>query len=628
KNVKSIGSQAFMNCKQIKEVILPESLTELQGYAFNGCSSLETIHIPSNPALKSISQAFPGCTSLKSVTIPPNITDIAWAFVDCGTIDEMIFSDGNSELYVGESAGASIFGSTIIKKLHLGRNCFSGDLAARFRNQGIETLVIGDSVTAINGWMFEENPIKSLSIGKNVKSIGSQAFMNCKQINEIKTYAEEPPVCEGEGVFSQEAYDSALLLVPTGTSQAYASAEVWKLFKHKGQSTCAVTFEYDEEQCDVNATTEGFAGTVDYGASLSFTAMPQEGFKVESVTASGEYLFLTPGENHEWRLDSIQSDITVKVASDEIRYTILARIDSKAGHITVNGEKTDSTTIVYGMGATIGIVLNEGFKVDSIGMNDTDATAMFADGKLTIDRMIEDITLSVLTSLKTFTFTTDYDATYGSVSVGGNTATAQQYTYGSRPEIEIMPDEGFCPSTVMLNGEDITSLFEGNRYQTDSIKSDMTLSVTFEARTVTLSILGLQGGRVAPVYNYGASARIRLLPDDEWTVNAVTFNGTLADNAEIADGLFVTPALTDDSDLSVTFVKKDPTSIDDVEASGIRVYGNDLKIIILDAPQEAQAVVVDPAGRTLYAGTDRTIPVAHPGIYMVSICNRTFKLML
>ena len=74
-----MGYGLFENCKNLKEVILPEELGSLGPWAFAGCSSLESVKLPSY--LESIgSYAFNG-SGLKSVELPEAITNIDdWAF--------------------------------------------------------------------------------------------------------------------------------------------------------------------------------------------------------------------------------------------------------------------------------------------------------------------------------------------------------------------------------------------------------------------------------------------------------------------------------------------------------------------------------------------------------------------
>jgi hypothetical protein len=68
KGVKYIGYGAFAECKKLKKIALPSSLTNIGEVAFTRCTSLESVVIPQK--VKKIEYgAFEGCKKLKTVNI-------------------------------------------------------------------------------------------------------------------------------------------------------------------------------------------------------------------------------------------------------------------------------------------------------------------------------------------------------------------------------------------------------------------------------------------------------------------------------------------------------------------------------------------------------------------------------
>lgn len=66
--ITCIGIQAFKDCKKLKKVLLPLSVTEIGIDAFSGCSELEAIVLP--PEMKKInSGAFEHCKKLKTIEL-------------------------------------------------------------------------------------------------------------------------------------------------------------------------------------------------------------------------------------------------------------------------------------------------------------------------------------------------------------------------------------------------------------------------------------------------------------------------------------------------------------------------------------------------------------------------------
>ena len=74
-SVTEIGSQAFSGCGKLTGVSIPNSVTMIRDRAFFDCNSLASITIPDSVTDIEL-QAFCNCTSLKSVTIPASVTDI------------------------------------------------------------------------------------------------------------------------------------------------------------------------------------------------------------------------------------------------------------------------------------------------------------------------------------------------------------------------------------------------------------------------------------------------------------------------------------------------------------------------------------------------------------------------
>lgn len=83
KNIKTIGDYAFHDCRNLKNVTIPQSVTSIGKHAFDGCHSLDSLAI--NGAIESMGkQAFDGCISLKTLKLGENIKTIGnYAFRNC-----------------------------------------------------------------------------------------------------------------------------------------------------------------------------------------------------------------------------------------------------------------------------------------------------------------------------------------------------------------------------------------------------------------------------------------------------------------------------------------------------------------------------------------------------------------
>lgn len=82
-NVTSIGYGAFMGCKGVTSVTIPNSVTSIGRSAFSGCSGITSMDIP-NSVTSIGDQAFQSCSGLTSVAIPGSVTSIGeYAFSGC-----------------------------------------------------------------------------------------------------------------------------------------------------------------------------------------------------------------------------------------------------------------------------------------------------------------------------------------------------------------------------------------------------------------------------------------------------------------------------------------------------------------------------------------------------------------
>lgn len=108
---------AFENCRTLKSITLPDSVTKMYKYTFYECNSLQSVELSDN--LQFIGEmSFYNCKALTEITLPASITTIDKAvFYDCSNLskvtslatippslgDELVFPAGVT-IYVPESA--------------------------------------------------------------------------------------------------------------------------------------------------------------------------------------------------------------------------------------------------------------------------------------------------------------------------------------------------------------------------------------------------------------------------------------------------------------------------------------------------------------------------------------------
>jgi hypothetical protein len=77
-NIKTIGYGAFIDCNDLKTLVVPISVSRIADCAFYKCTNLESIMIPDT--VSSIGDcAFYECISLRSIVIPQSVVNIGYA---------------------------------------------------------------------------------------------------------------------------------------------------------------------------------------------------------------------------------------------------------------------------------------------------------------------------------------------------------------------------------------------------------------------------------------------------------------------------------------------------------------------------------------------------------------------
>jgi hypothetical protein len=88
--VTQIGGYAFNGCSELTSVVIPNSVTAILDGTFRDCTALTSVTIP-NSVTSIGGYAFFGCSGLTSVTIPNSVTSIGgYAFRGCSGLTSVI----------------------------------------------------------------------------------------------------------------------------------------------------------------------------------------------------------------------------------------------------------------------------------------------------------------------------------------------------------------------------------------------------------------------------------------------------------------------------------------------------------------------------------------------------------
>ena len=282
-SVTSIGFRVFSNCTSLTSITIPNSVTSISGEAFENCTSLTAINVASEnsnyvsvngvlynkdkttiicyPAGKkdnnykipdSVTEiddyAFNGCISLSSVTIPNSVTSIGvYAFEYCASLKSITIPDSVPLVGPGAFSNCTNLTSVTIQNgvMYIGNEAFANCTS-------LTGITIPDSVTWIGRYSFDGcTSLTSITIPNSVTSIGKKAFgyyydydMNCGvKYNDFKIKCYSNTVGEQyakDNGFTYELLDKPTIANVTG-------------FKVKSLTSTNVTLQWNK-----NANASGY----------------------------------------------------------------------------------------------------------------------------------------------------------------------------------------------------------------------------------------------------------------------------------------------------------------------------------------------------------------------------------
>ena len=180
--VKAIGDSAFVKCKYLTSIAMPDLLERIGNHAFDGCLNLTDITFPFN-RLKSIGDyAFKYCSSLTSLTIPNSVTSIGeHAFWGCSSLTSVTIP--NSVKSIGEYAFALCSSLTSVT---IPNGVKSIGEAAFSCCSSLTSVTIPNGIISIEEYTFQDcTSLTSLTIPNSVTSIEEFAFRNCSSLTSV-----------------------------------------------------------------------------------------------------------------------------------------------------------------------------------------------------------------------------------------------------------------------------------------------------------------------------------------------------------------------------------------------------------------------------------------------------------
>ena len=175
-NVKYIFTNTFENCTNLSEVNIPQSVIQINKFAFKNCG-LNNIVIPGG--VKNIeSNAFSDCPYLKSVTILEGVEKIGWAAFAATDLETVNIPSSVKRIETYAFNGCRLLKNVVISEgvMYFG--------VSVFESTALEEVVLPSSVQYISDLVFY-NCIKLKKVtfkSNNLVYYGDWVFLSCNNI--------------------------------------------------------------------------------------------------------------------------------------------------------------------------------------------------------------------------------------------------------------------------------------------------------------------------------------------------------------------------------------------------------------------------------------------------------------
>ncbi|WP_165043231.1 leucine-rich repeat domain-containing protein [Adlercreutzia sp. ZJ138] len=179
--VTRLADGAFEDCTDVECVVLPSTLERVGNRAFKGCTSLTSIKLPESVHVVG-KDAFLGCSSLTRATLPSSLTAIpATMFSRCLKLEHVDGAENATSIGLGAFRSCAKIRSIDMFACvtTIGKDAFCGCT-------GLAELTLPETLTNIGDEVFRGcNGLRAVTLPDGLKHLGKNLFRDCYELTTI-----------------------------------------------------------------------------------------------------------------------------------------------------------------------------------------------------------------------------------------------------------------------------------------------------------------------------------------------------------------------------------------------------------------------------------------------------------
>ena len=225
-SLTTIPDRVCYYCYTLDAVTIPDGVTQIGHYAFHYCHALSWVSFPDS--LQNIGEyAFQYCHALKEVRFPEGVTTLQrYCFQECHAIEQIHLPDSITSM--GEHTFSYNYN---LRSINIPAGLTSIPNGLCYRCYALESIEIPEHIVQVGDDAFYECfRLKEVKFHADIHTIRNGSFRYCRAMRNYYCYRTEPPNLTSSNVFN-DIPGNCVIWVPKSTDRtvltAYKTASNW-----------------------------------------------------------------------------------------------------------------------------------------------------------------------------------------------------------------------------------------------------------------------------------------------------------------------------------------------------------------------------------------------------------------